>query len=512
MNAHRVVIAGGGVGGLEAVLALNELAGDRVAVDLLDPEVSYVQRAQLVAQPFGGPPPQRIDIGELCAGAGARHLRDALLAVDTAAEKVATAAGESLEFDSLLVCVGARAEEAIPGAITFPAPRGGADFERLLERLGHRGSQRIAFAVPAGVEWSMPMYEIAILTAGEVRARRLEGVEITLVTHEPAALQAIGDDATAVIESRLAEAEIRLVTGSAARRFGDGQLELEDSAAIAADAVVALPRLRGPAVPGLPHTADGFIPVDVQMHAGGIANVWAVGDAINQPLKQGGLAAQQAEVAARGIAIRTGARVGHVNFDPVLRAALVTGGPVDYLRRRLATGEGEGARGRALWWPPAKTAGRRLAAFLSLTPGSANRSLVDIDDTVEEADPMRSSNLPGELLLAAADADAEAGDYGGALSWLELVERLDFVIPAAYLARRAEWSRLAGKPREADPATRRLDPTLISADAAISDVRRRVGWLREISRRTGGEMAEQLDQLSADLEDVLKLSKRGKIL
>ena len=44
-----VIIAGGGVAGLEALLALHELAGPRVNVELLAPEHDFVYRPLAVA-------------------------------------------------------------------------------------------------------------------------------------------------------------------------------------------------------------------------------------------------------------------------------------------------------------------------------------------------------------------------------------------------------------------------------------------------------------------------------
>ena len=49
----RVLIAGGGVAGLEALLALRDLAGDRVELTLLSPETEFVYRPMAVAEPFG---------------------------------------------------------------------------------------------------------------------------------------------------------------------------------------------------------------------------------------------------------------------------------------------------------------------------------------------------------------------------------------------------------------------------------------------------------------------------
>ena len=70
-------------------------------------------------------------------------------------------------------------------------------------------------------------------------------------------------------------------------------LELADGPPVAADRVIALPRLVGPGDPGLPHGAHGFIPVDAHGRVAGVPDVFAAGDATTFPLKQGGLAASR---------------------------------------------------------------------------------------------------------------------------------------------------------------------------------------------------------------------------
>ena len=52
MSRPRVLIAGGGVAGLETLLALRALAADRVDITILAPELKFVNRSMAVDQPF----------------------------------------------------------------------------------------------------------------------------------------------------------------------------------------------------------------------------------------------------------------------------------------------------------------------------------------------------------------------------------------------------------------------------------------------------------------------------
>ena len=96
------------------------------------------------------------------------------------------------------------------------------------------------------------------------------------------------------------------------------------------------PVLLGPAVPGVPHDPEGFTSVDERGRVYGLDDVYAVGDMTSRPLKQGGLAAQQAGVAASAIAASAGAPVRVQPYRPVLRAVLLSGRAPLYLRNPAA--------------------------------------------------------------------------------------------------------------------------------------------------------------------------------
>ena len=97
----------------------------------------------------------------------------------------------------------------------------------------------------------------------------------------------------------------------------------------------------------------------------GLPGVYAAGDGTAFPIKQGGLATQQADAVAATIAKAAGAPVEPEPFKPVLRGVLLTGGDNRFMRSGVAGGHGEpDFADHALWWPPAKIASRYLAPFL----------------------------------------------------------------------------------------------------------------------------------------------------
>ena len=189
----------------------------------------------------------------------------------------------------------------------------------------------------------------------------------------------------------------------------------------------------------------------------GARGVLAAGDATSFPVKQGGLATQQADAAAATIADELGAPVEPVPFAPVLRGLLLTGGAPLYLRAELdsggrRTGEVRSRRlagqvsTRALWWPPGKVAGRYLAPYLATArPVSlGDEPLSDRVPTASGGADAAGHEAALDLALLLADEDAAAGDFAQALHALDAAAALSGgVLPAAYAERRERWlSRL----------------------------------------------------------------------
>jgi sulfide:quinone oxidoreductase len=367
----RVVIAGGGVAALEALIALRRLAEERVSIELLSAEPQFWYRPLAVAEPFEETEVHGFDLSTAAEEHGATVILGALAAVDAEASIARTAAGGELPYDALLVAVGADATDAVPGAITFRGPAGADAIRTLIAEIESNRVHRVAFALPAATAWPLPLYELALQTAAT-------DAEVVLVTNEEAPLDLFGHDVSKRMTKMLNDLGIELVTSSYAVSFHDRRLVLAPDGEVAADRVVALPRLVGPQIAGLPHDSNGFIPTDPDGRVAGLVDVFAAGDVTTFPIKQGGLATQQADAAAEAIAALAGAPIQPTPFRPVLRGLIITGGQPLFARTALTSAaQHPVASGDALWWPPAKIAGRYLAPYLAERAGSIIMPPVD---------------------------------------------------------------------------------------------------------------------------------------
>ena len=416
MTRHeRVVVAGGGVGGVEAVLALRDLAGDALEIDLVAPERTFVYRALSVAEPFGYERAQQVPLGRLHRTHGVQVRRDTLESVRPDVKEVTLGDGSVVRYDALVLALGARAEAWLQGSICFTGPGAVGRMRALLASIESGEVTSVCFAAPTA-SWTLPLYELALLTAGWCADRHIPEVRLTVMTPEEQPLALFGRAAAEQVTGLLADRGIGLVAGRVAT--------METAAA---DAVVTLPVLRRTPILGVPAGPEGFVPVDEHGAVVGLDGVYAVGDLTDQPIKQGGLAAQQADAAAAAIAHRLGRAVDPAPYRPVLRGLLLTGVASAFLRRR-ANGDSEAAFD-ALWWPPTKIAGRYLGPFLAHeTQPAGMPTMVDRD---APGDPGRAARDREEVRAMAADlarAEARWGDHRAALHWLDAVERLDGVL------------------------------------------------------------------------------------
>jgi sulfide:quinone oxidoreductase len=331
-SAAEILIAGGGFAAVEAALALRALAESRVSLKLLAPEPVFRYRPAATTETFEVAPARCYDLRAIASDLGAGYHQSRLEAVAPRKGFVRTASGARLEYDALLVATGARAVVGVPGAITFRDQRDIPLIRRLLEDVEAGAVKRVVFALPAGSVWPLPLYELALLTARHARERGV-ALACSVVTPEPEPLAVFGEQASELVRGLLDEREVRLIGGALPTSVQrDGSLEVADGKAIEADRVVALPELRGRRFTGVPASQRGFVPVDAFGRVEGLQDVYAAGDATTFPIKQGGVAAQQADAVAQTIATSLGVPVRQCRPPHVLQARLVGGERPVFLR------------------------------------------------------------------------------------------------------------------------------------------------------------------------------------
>jgi len=366
MTSLSVLIAGGGVAGLETVLALRELAGPRVTVTLLAPEPDFAYRAPSVGESFSLAHGRRFELAEIAEDVGFELVVDGLAQVSPDEHRVRLAGGDELSYDALVLTMGARQRPAYPAALTYAGDEASRQaLSGLLADLEGGYVKRIAFVAPTSPSWQLPLYELAVMTAREAWDQGIDTMQISFVTPEDQPLAAFGTNAARSVAQML-EAERITFVGSTYPDVQERVVLMEPGTRrLEVDRVVSLPTLDGPRTPGVPSDEAGFHPVDEFGRVAGAADVYAAGDGANFPIKQGGLATQQADAVAGIIAAGAGAPTEPVPFRPVLRGMLLTGGDQLYLRHAVAGGGGEGdVSDQAPWWPPTKISGRYLSPYL----------------------------------------------------------------------------------------------------------------------------------------------------
>ena len=238
----------------------------------------------------------------------------------------------------MLIAVGGREVEPFDHVGTFNAAQADATYQGVLQDIEGGYSASIAFILPMGPVWPLPIYELALMTAERARSMGIDGLEVSLITPETRPLAIFGEKATVAVGDRLEAAGIALYCSAMAQVPAARRLLVQPQGVeLQPERMIAIPRIEGPGIRGIAGGgAHGFLPIDrhccVPETSG---RVFAAGDAAAYPIKHGGVGAQMADVAAASMARLAGAQVDDQPFHPVIRGTLLTGGKPLYISARL---------------------------------------------------------------------------------------------------------------------------------------------------------------------------------
>ena len=365
------VVLGGGIAGLEATMALADLARGRTELMLVTPDPDFQLKPMVVEEPFTSEPANRRELAPVADALDAELIRGSVGEVIAGAQVVMLADGRSLHYDFLVVCVGGHARGVYSGTTTVRAAGEAIGIDRLLAAAAEHESRRLALVVPPGVSWTLPLYEIALMSRRRAQELGLLDLRISLDTPEAAPLTVFGSVPSEAVAELLRARKIDFHGGAVRSGGGYGRPVRDpgrgagrggcgDCAAGSgrSDARAAAARRRGVhpdrrARPGR-RCADGSMPPATRRPSR--SSRAASGPSRRMPRPS----TSQGEL---------GADLEPSPFHPILRGKLIVGGESLDLRQDLTGGHGEGvASPDYLWWPPQKVSGRYLSAWLADEP------------------------------------------------------------------------------------------------------------------------------------------------
>jgi sulfide:quinone oxidoreductase len=360
------VIVGGGIAALETVLALHDLAPEQTETTVLAPNEEFIYRPMTVREPFAYAAARRYPLARIVADAGAELKGGEMDYIDPEKHAIHTRAGETIEYDVLVLALGAHAVPRYKNAITIDDRRMDETLHGLIEDVEGGYVKSLAFVSPGRMAWPLPLYELALMTAGRAYDMNLE-LPITIITPEESPLAIFGAAATSAVSAKLADAHIETINSAYAEIPSGGEIVINPGdRRLHADRVVALPELYGPGVRGIPLGEHGFLRVDRYGRVRDVEQIFAAGDAVDFPIKHGGVSSQQADTAALSIAALAGADVTPEPFDPVIQGMLLTDDEPIYLTAKITGGHGFSSEvSCAPTWPSGhKIAAKYLAPYL----------------------------------------------------------------------------------------------------------------------------------------------------
>jgi len=372
----RVLIVGGGVAALESALALAHLAPERTDVTLIAPNPEFVYRPMTVHEPFAGGTADRYSLQRIAGDAGAELLSDELDWIDPERQTIHTKTGEAIEYDALVLALGAHVHTRYKHAITIDDRHMDETLHGLIQDIEGGYVHSLAFVAADRMAWPLPLYELALMSAGRAYDMDVE-LSTAIITPEDSPLAVFGSTASKAVAELLGRASILTINTPHVEVPSPGEVVIASGERhLRVDRVIALPELYGPAVRGIPLGEHGFIRVDAHGRVPGVEHIYAAGDATDFPVKYGGIAAQQADAVAQSIAALAGAAVTPELFHPVIHGMLLTNEKPVYLTAEIVGDHRSNSKisDTPTWSPPTKIAAKYLAPYLDTLDRESTRT------------------------------------------------------------------------------------------------------------------------------------------
>ena len=319
MDGKRIVVLGGGLGGIVCVNRLRELLGKEHRIILVDEKDSHVYYPSLLWLIFGWRRAEEIRRDfNLLTKKGIEFLKGALEEIQVN-KKIVIVDGKELKFDYLVISTGTELDKKpfpkTPGIYNFYCLEGAA---LAGEKIKSFSSGRVVILIgSAPFKCPAAPYELGFLLDSFFKNKKIrDRVEIEIYTPEPLPMPTAGERMGLAIKSMLEKRNIGFNPGHKFESVSEDEIDFGNNKNVGFDLLLYVPINKGPQFLRNTELVNeaGWIPVDRETLKTKFENIYAIGDITtiklpgqyepNKPLnlpKAGVFSHYQAEVAAERI-------------------------------------------------------------------------------------------------------------------------------------------------------------------------------------------------------------------
>jgi len=356
----KILILGGGFGGVVAAQRLAEKLGDEHQITLVSRSRSFVFYPALVRLAFGkcGREDVSFDLRGTMLNRKVNFIEAEVARIDPHERKVTIAYGEvegNLFYDYLVFALGRRlATERISGFYENAHHLLNVDktlkFGKAISAF-HHGHAVIGQCEDARLP--VPVYETAFALSRllEERGER-ERVRITIVSPDQPGLQFGDSEVTTALRNALDTHGIEYLADFGVSKITPGAVMTSNGHALNFNLLMLVPPFEGsPAVSYLGISNNAYVNVDSTMRVRGVERMYAVGDCVNfSGPKMGHMAVRQAEVAAANLAAEIEGREPLSRYSHEMRMVIDEGGGDSiYVHKDIWTNEPANVRQGRFW-------------------------------------------------------------------------------------------------------------------------------------------------------------------
>jgi NADH dehydrogenase FAD-containing subunit len=325
----RVVVLGGGFGGLETAFDLRLIAGDRARITIVSDQDHFLFKPNSIYVPFGLDPERlKVPLAKPASRKDIELVRGTAHEIDPDVREVRVG-DRSLPYDFLVIATGSgmRAEE-IPGLAEHAISTWTSEdmmrlrrgFQGLVDTAAESGRRRVVFLVPPNNKCAGPLYEIVLMLETWLRRQGARNApEIVWTTFEESYIQAFGPRLHEVVVDEFDRRGIEGHHGWVVERIDEDAVHYAGGEQMEYDLLVGFPPyIASTPFAGLKADERGFLATDqASRRLVDHPELFAVGDAGDFPVKQAFLAFLQADAAAAHLATEVTGVAHEGGFDPI---------------------------------------------------------------------------------------------------------------------------------------------------------------------------------------------------